>query len=37
MELLGTVMLDSPVIFCAEKGWYDYVVEWARENDCPEP
>jgi hypothetical protein len=29
--------LDSHVISCAEEGGYDYVVEWARENGCPEP
>jgi hypothetical protein len=28
---------DSHVIFCSEKGGYNYVVEWARENGCPEP
>jgi hypothetical protein len=28
---------DSRVISCAEEGGYDYVVEWARENGCPEP
>jgi hypothetical protein len=28
---------DSHVISCAEEGGYDYVVEWARENGCPEP
>jgi hypothetical protein len=33
MELLGTVML---AISCAEEGGYDYVVEWTRENGCPE-
>jgi hypothetical protein len=33
MELLGTVM-SSPVL---RKVGVDYVVEWARENGCPEP
>jgi hypothetical protein len=28
---------DSRVISCAEEGGYNYVVEWARENGCPEP
>jgi hypothetical protein len=28
---------DSRVISYAEEGGYDYVVEWARENGCPEP
>jgi hypothetical protein len=28
---------DSHVISCAEKRGYNYVVEWARENGCPEP
>jgi hypothetical protein len=28
---------DSSVISCAEEHGYDYVVEWARENGCPEP
>ncbi len=27
---------DSHVI-CAEECGYDYVVEWAKENGCPEP
>jgi hypothetical protein len=31
------VTWDSCVISCAEEGGYDYVVEWARENGCPEP
>jgi hypothetical protein len=28
---------DSCVISCAEEGGNDHVVEWARENGCPEP
>jgi hypothetical protein len=28
---------DSRVISCAEEHGYDCVVEWARENGCPEP
>jgi hypothetical protein len=28
---------DSCVISCAEEGGYNYVVEWTRENGCPEP
>jgi hypothetical protein len=32
MELLETV-----VISCAEEDGYNYVMEWARENGCPEP
>jgi hypothetical protein len=28
---------DSRVITCAEEHGYDYVIEWARENGCPEP
>jgi hypothetical protein len=28
---------DRYVISCAEEHGYDYVVEWARENGCPEP
>jgi hypothetical protein len=28
---------DSCVISCAEECGYNYVVEWARENGCPEP
>jgi hypothetical protein len=32
MELLGTV-----VISCAQERGHNYVVEWARENGCPEP
>jgi hypothetical protein len=28
---------DSHVISCAEEHGYDYVIEWARENGCPEP
>jgi hypothetical protein len=28
---------DSRVISCDEEGGYNYVVEWARENGCPEP
>jgi hypothetical protein len=27
---------DSHVISCAEEYGYNYVVEWARENGCPE-
>jgi hypothetical protein len=28
---------DSCVITCAEEHGYNYVIEWARENGCPEP
>jgi hypothetical protein len=28
---------DSCVISCAEENGYNHVVEWARENGCPEP
>jgi hypothetical protein len=28
---------DSCVISCAEEHGYNYVVEWTRENCCPEP
>jgi hypothetical protein len=34
MELLGTVV-SSPVL--RKVGTMHYVVEWARENGCPEP
>jgi hypothetical protein len=27
---------DGCVISCAEEHGYNYVVEWARENGCPE-
>jgi hypothetical protein len=33
----GATWEDSHVISCAEEHGYDYVVEWARENGCPEP
>jgi hypothetical protein len=28
---------DSHVISCAEENGYNHVVEWDRENGCPEP
>ena len=36
-ERMEAATWDSCVISCAEEGGYNYVVEWARENGCPEP